>query len=346
MISSRENYLRAVEFRHPEWIPCSVSFAPVVWHIHREALEELVLDHPLLFPEFKAGSVQYDDYPVVYREGERFTDNWECTWFNNKGGIEGQVVGHPLEDWDALAAYRPPDPEYYSERGSRDWGKIRDDITERREEGLLTTGQGERLFDRLYFLRGFQNLMIDIADDDPHLPALISLLLEYEHKVVGKYLDIGVDIMGFHTDIGTQNGLMISPAKFRTYIKPLFKELFTTCRNEGTHVLLSSDGNILEIVDDLIDCGVSVHDPQYRANTLQGIKRHYQGKLCINLDLDRQMFGFCSPEDIWNHVHTSVDTLSLPEGGLMISGSIWDDVTPLGNIKALCEAVEKICFNV
>ena len=78
-------------------------------------------------------------------------------------------------------------------------------------KGSLRLGYAERLFDRLYFLRGFENLMIDIATDDRRLPRLIDMLLEYEQKFVRKWLAIGVDAIAFHTDIGTQNGLMISP---------------------------------------------------------------------------------------------------------------------------------------
>jgi hypothetical protein len=43
------------------------------------------------------------------------------------------------------------------------------------------------------------------------------------------------------------------------------------CRAAGAHALLSSDGYMLDIVDDLIECGVSCHDPQVSANGLEGI---------------------------------------------------------------------------
>jgi hypothetical protein len=67
------------------------------------------------------------------------------------------------------------------------------------------------------------------------------------------------DQVGFHTDIGTQDRLMLSPRLFRKYIKPLFKTVFQTYRKAGVHVYLHSDGHLLEIVDDLVECGVSVH---------------------------------------------------------------------------------------
>lgn len=343
-MTERENYLRTIEFRNSEWIPCSVGFSPATWHKYREKLEELVLRHPLIFKDYKRGSIDFDEFPPGYREGEYYRDNWGCLWYSAQGGLEGQVVEHPLADWKALHTYKMPDPFFKVERGKRNWKKIKENIEGRKRKGLLTVGDGERLFDRLYFLRGFENLMIDFASDAPELPRLIEMLLDYEMRLVSKWLEIGVDVIAFHTDIGTQNSLMISPKKFRRYIKPMFKKIFATCRKAGTHVSLSSDGRLLEIIDDLVECGVSIHDPQLRANTLEGIERVYKGKICIKLDLDRQMFPFCKPKDIKRQVKEVVEKLSSPQGGLMIFGSVYGGDVSLENIEALCKAMEEYCL--
>lgn len=346
MMTDRENWLRVVEFRHPERIPCSISLAPLTWHVHRERLQDVLLKHPLLFPGYQKGAQDFDSFGAVYREGEYYTDNWGCVWYNTIGGLEGQVVGHPLEDWSALDTYEFPDLMTKTERGNRDWNQEREALTSAREHGALVGGNGERLFDRLYFLRGFENLMMDFATDDPHLQVLIDRFTEYQERLVRMYLDIGVDVVSFHTDIGTQNALMISPAQFRRYIKPMFARLFQQIRAAGAHVVLSSDGRLTEIVDDLIECGVSVHDPQLRANTLEGIEKHYKGRLCANVDLDRQMWAFCSPSEIEDQVKQVMDRLYMPEGGLMISASVWDANTPLENIDALCTALERHVLSI
>jgi hypothetical protein len=341
MITVRENWLRVVEFRSPEWIPVSLGFAPIVWRTYRERLEEIILRHPVLFPGHKEGSVDFDaPFGPVYREGEYYRDNWGCLWYNAQDGLEGQVVESPLADWEALESYQPPDLLTQTERGSRDWTAIAAAVAKQKEQGHLTWGDGERLFDRLYFLRGFENLMMDFATDDPHLPRLIEMLTEYEMQLVKRWLALGVDVIGFHTDIGSQKALMISPAKFRQYVKPMFKELFQTCRRAGTHVSLSSDGCLLEIVDDLIECGVSVHDPQVRANTIDGIARAYKGRLCATVDLDRQMFPFCTPDDIWRQVEEAVTKVGTPQGGLMLAAAVYGADVPLENIEALCAALE------
>ncbi len=343
-MTDRENWLRAIEFRSPERIPCSVSLSPATWREHREALEELVLAHRLLFPDHESGSVDYDYNPPGY-EGT-FRDNWGCLWYAvpDGTGMEGQVIESPLADWRALDSYRTPDVETKTERGERDWNEVAERLRLAEQKGLPRRGSGERLFDRLYLLRGFENLMIDIATEDERLPRLIDLLVDHELALVRKWLDIGVDAIGFHTDIGTQKALMISPRQFRKYIKPMFKEIFSVCREAGAHVLLSSDGRLLEIVDDLINCGVSRHDPQLRANTLAGIEAAYKGELCIELDLDRQMFPFCTPQDIRRQIEDVIARLGSPEGGLMISGSISGPNVPLQNIEALCSALEELCW--
>jgi hypothetical protein len=345
VLTDRENYLRTLEFRNPEWIPCSIGISPASWRRLRGALEEVCLRHPRLFPGFQRGSVDFDYLPPVYRQGEYFRDNWGCLWYNALSGVEGQVVEHPLADWSALDTYRPPDWHQLGERGPRDWDQIRRGIDEQRRAGTLVRGDGERLFDRLYFLRGFEALMLDFATEDPHLPRLIEMLWEYERGLVDRWLEIGVDVIGFHTDIGTQNSLMISPAHFRRYLKPMFKDLFTSCRQAGVHVNLSSDGRLLEIVDDLIECGISCHDPQLRANTLEGIARCYRGRLCVNLDLDRQMFSFCTPAEIRDQVRQVRDRLASPAGGLMMLAQFYDEHVQVENIEAMAQAMEVFCLS-
>ena len=236
-MNERENYLRAVEFRQPEWIPVTVSILPATWMKYREELEAIVLRHPELLPSFTRGKTDYDECPVAYRTGYH-RDNWGCLWYTAVRGLLGRIVEHPLAEWESMAEYKPPDFLTEGEYGSQDWNEIEKEIRNRKADGLLTTGAGGELFTRFYFLRGFENLMVDIATDDPNLPMLIEMILDYEMKLVNKWLELEVDVMSFHTDIGAQNGLMIHPEKFRQYFKPIFSKLFSLCREKGVHVFL------------------------------------------------------------------------------------------------------------
>ena len=337
----RNNYLRTVEFRHPDWIPCSISIFPAIWARHREKLRDLLAQYPFIFGPFVGLRREFDNIPREHRPNTYYVDNWKCGWYVSQGGYEGQVQNHPLADWDQFSNYQFPDPLKYTERGQQHWAGLKWAFRIARKKGILTAGGGERLFDRFYFLRGFEPLMKDFATNNSNLPHLIQKLQDHEIILTNKWLSMGVDQMFYHTDIGTQDRLMISPRQFRQYIKPMFKAIFQIVRKSGAHVYLSSDGYLLDIVDDLLECGVSIHDPQERANSIEGIAKHYKGKLCIDLDLDRQSFPFLSPEGIKRQIKKAVETLSSSEGGLMMKAEIADPNIPLENIKAICDSFQE-----
>ncbi|MDP7673760.1 MAG: uroporphyrinogen decarboxylase family protein [Dehalococcoidia bacterium] len=249
---------------------------------------------------------------------------------------------HPLERYDALATYQPPNSLIYTERGLRgDWTRIRKNVETARKGGQLTTGGGDRFFERLHFLRGYENLMADFADNGPQLQQLISMVLDNNIILVNKWLEIGVDVMGFGDDLGTQTATMMSPRHFSKHLKPGYTKMFEVCRAADTHVRLHTDGHVLEIVDDLIACGVTVLNPQVRCNTIEGIESTCKGKVCVDLDLDRQGFPFWTPKEIKAHIYEAVEVLGSPEGGLMLYAECEPDV-PLENIEAICEAFEKV----
>ena len=124
----------------------------------------------------------------------------------------------------------------------------------------------------------------------------------------------------------------------------MFAGLLQRCRQAGTHIFLSSDGYVLEIADDLMECGIAMLDPQLRANSLKGILRAYKGKIRTTVDLDRQGLTFLTPQGIDEQVKEVVDAVGDAKGALMIAGRVWGADVPLRSIAALCEAIESYCF--
>ena len=337
-MTNEENYLRTVEFRHPEWIPCSVSLMPATWARYREDLEDIVMRHPIIFGSYEKGSRDFDSFGTSYTKGA-YTDEWGCEWENIRTGLDGQVVGHPIKSWDEVKDYEAPDP-----MAGRDWEKIGESLKKAREEGRLARGGGLPhgfMFQRLYYLIGFEKLMMGIAEGRPEVELLINKVFTHNMAAINKYLKLGANFMNFGDDMGNQVRLPMSPAHFRKYLmEPCFSKLFGACKDAGAHVYLHSDGHILEIIGDLVEYGLTVINPQIRANTLDGLVKECKGKVCVNIDLDRQLFPFCSPEDIEEHVKEAAMKLGSKEGGLMLHAECEPDV-PLENIEAVCRSLEK-----
>ncbi|NOY83088.1 MAG: hypothetical protein GXP31_18975 [Kiritimatiellaeota bacterium] len=309
-----DNYWRAIEFRRPERIPARVSLMPATWKKHRDALEEIVLRHPALFPGFKPGSRDYDAIPRAQYRAGTWTDPWGCVWENLEEGLDGIVVSSPLTRREDVRTFQPPPPGAGLPHGF--------------------------MFMRLYYLRGFEELMLDFAEEPPELQILIDKVFEYNMGELRRMLEAPPRMMGFGDDLGMQDRFPISPAKFRQYLIPCYRALYQACHEAGSKVYMHSDGRIIDVLPDLIDCGVNVINPQIRANSLPDLVRTCKGRVCVNLDLDRQLFPFCTPEEIDAHVREAVEALSSPEGGLMLVAECEPDV-PLENIEAICVALEK-----
>ncbi len=344
------NQLKTIYFDHPEWTPATVSFLPATWIHYREDLEEIVLAHPRVFPGFRKGAVDFD-FPRMWNptyESGRHRDCWGVVWENVERGVDGYVVEHPLADWADFDAWkaRRPDPltdDWFGPRG--DWADLARHLQAAKDRGGIATAGGLLhgfFFMNLYYLRGFENLMLDMATEEPRLDELIAILQDYCVTVVQQNLAAGAEMILLGEDLGMQTALPISPATWRRYVKPTYEAMFGPCRDAGVPVYLHSDGHILEIIDDLIEVGVRMLNPQIRANGLAGLQQVARGRVALDQDLDRQLFPFVSPSAIEDHVGEVYEGLYLPEGGLSFKAEAGPDV-PLANIDALCRAFEKLC---
>src|SRR6266540_3173589 len=98
-MSFEEDKYKAITFDHPELIPVSANFLPAAWMKYREALDEVISRHPLLFGK-PHDQRDYDAVSGTYVEGEHI-DAWGCVWSNIKNGMEAIVTGHPLPTREA-----------------------------------------------------------------------------------------------------------------------------------------------------------------------------------------------------------------------------------------------------
>lgn len=346
-VSYRENFLRAIEFRAPEFIPCRISVSWPVWNIYRDRLEELASEHPLVFRGFRRGSIEYRGEPRVLRSGRTLRDPFGCVWAFPIEGLQGQVVEHPLSDWSMFKGFRLPDPEEgvpVEGGGLIPWSRVYEGLERAREADEPVAGNMPHgfFFQRLYYLRGFTNLMKDFIRRPPQLYELIDALTEYNLALVERFLKFkGLDIISFGDDLGLQNRMPISPETFREFIYPSYRRIFNRVREAGVHVYLHSDGHVMEVVEQLIEAGVGILNIQDFVNGVESIADLCKGRVCVDLDIDRQrILPFGTPEDVRRHIEHTVKTLSLREGGLMLIAGIYPP-TPLENIEALVEAMEK-----
>lgn len=310
---------QAIRLEYPDTIPVTVGLLPAMWIRYGSELQRLVDQYPQFFNGLKMDLEHIEDHlPPSYRQGVYF-DEWGCEWHNAHAGNEAIVVKHPIQTEEDVLNLKIPDCR----------------------DGRLPHGF---MYLRLLDLCGFENAMIWFAEEDETIQTLIDKVLEYNLYQVAAVLPRMEEIIYFGDDLGTQKGLAIGPERWRKYLKPCFRKLYGLVKayKPDQLIYMHTDGCIWEIMPDLVECGVDIINPQFRANGLDNLVRVCRKDqiIPINLDLDRQMFPQATPSQLKDHVAECVESLYLPQGALGLSIEFNYEV-PLENIAAVLDAAEK-----
>jgi uroporphyrinogen decarboxylase len=168
------------------------------------------------------------------------------------------------------------------------------------------------------------------------------MLEEFNTGLVRNYIKHGkAEWMGFAEDLGMQRGPMLSPQNFTDYIQPSYRRLMNMAHAAGCIVHVHADGDLRALMDDLLDCGVDVLNLQDLVNGIDWIAQHLVGRICIDLDIDRQhITPYGTPARIDALLREEVEKLGSRQGGLMMIYGLYPGV-PLANAKALMDAMER-----
>jgi uroporphyrinogen-III decarboxylase len=114
--------------------------------------------------------------------------------------------------------------------------------------------------------------------------------------------------------------MLISPATFREFFKPLLAEIIQIYKRAGLFVFFHSCGHVEPIVPDLIEIGVDVlHPVQKRANDQVGLKRKYGDQIAFAGGMDTQYtFTLGTPEEVRAEALKQIALLG--QGGGYIAG--------------------------
>lgn len=344
----KDNHIRAIRFETPDFIPMRFHINDACWNNYpQDALCDIIEAHKLLFPWFERPKGKYTpSYDLNARKDAPYTDGFGCVWTTAEDGITGTVTGHPLADWAAFDTWRCPNPETHNGLYPIDWAAEKK-VIDGCKAGGHNVWRGLRhghTFLQLCDLRGYENLIFDFADGEPLLWKLIERVERFNTELVKRYLDMGADIITYAEDLGMQTGPMLSPAHFNTYIKPVYQRMMKLARDKGAAVHMHSDGDIRLLADGLVEGGVEVLNLQDLVNGIDWIAERFKGKVCIDLDIDRQIITpQGTPAQIDALIKEEVKKLGGKQGGLTMVYGLYPGV-PLKNIAAVMDAMEKYAY--
>lgn len=347
MMTERENLLRAVRRDSPAHVPYCFSLCESQERNFRSQTGSLdymeYFRMPFRYVEILP-TTHRQDYSMFFRSLPEKTviDEWGVA--HEPSGMEHftrmhhpmagfisprQVLDFPMPD--VLADYR--------------WEGFGQRVSETKARGLAAVYSAVQIFEPAWYLRGLENLLLDMLSDDEMALACLDRMTGIQSALSARAAAGGVDIIVFGDDVGTQKGMMMNPELWRKWLKPGMKAAIAASKAENPDVVAyyHSDGVIYDIIPDLIEIGVDVLNPvQPECMDPALLKMQYGGRLSFWGTIGTQTtMPFGTPADVEDCVKRVIDTVGRGGGLVVAPTHLLEPEVPWENILALVRAVEK-----
>jgi uroporphyrinogen decarboxylase len=313
-----------------------------------DVMEKLSIDVRGLFP---LNSHNWNVTAIDAGDNWKYHDEWGLTQHKPKpDGLYFSVVKSPL-DQAGLTVEEVRDYAWPDTGDARRIAGLRELAERYRAQGqaVMIKGVLAGIFEMSQRVRGMQNIMIDLASNEPlacaFLDKMVELKIKFWETALTQLGDL-IDVISEADDYGTQTSQLISPRMFRKLFKPRLQTLFTRIHQLAPNAKLffHSDGNIRPILPDLIEIGIDILNPIHITATgmePSALKRDFGKDVCFwGGGVETQsVLPFGTPQEVKDNVRRNVDALA-PGGGYVFNTihNIQADVPPQ-NIVAMIEAL-------
>lgn len=353
VISVRENFLKAARRQHPTWVPLDFGMSRgALRQFHEHAGKDA---DPCEYFKFDGAWLG----PSGTR---RATPDWKKLYYNAGSLPEGATID---PEWGTAHLYNPASDDqmdFFPLRNVVTAQEVDDypwtDVTapyrfeglaervaqKQREDRPVFVG-GFGFFEELWHLRGFEQLMLNMAEESPVARRLFDRLRE-THVVKAELLaQSGADILQCGSDVATQRGPLMSPAMWRQYVFPVMRDSIRAAKkiNPDLLVIYQSCGNVSSMIDGFLEAGIDILDPcQPECMDIFELKRRHGKDLTFHGGIGVQsVLPHGTPEEVKEMVRRTIDIMNQGGGYLCSSSHSLGQDIPWRNVLAFVEAVRE-----
>ncbi len=275
---------------------------------------------------------------VPHELNEVYTDEWGVTYRKNGWPIIAQV-NTPVKSREDWQNYRMPAVN------SPGRLKILNDVIKANDSDLAVAAGFLGPFTMMsWYLMDFETLSMTMFIDPDLVHDMSGTFVDWALEAAAfAYGTGGVDAFHISDDWGGTSGLLISPDQFREFFLKPFEKLVSGLKAYGVPVIMHNDGNLWEILDDLVSTGIDAYHPVEKAATMDlvTVKQKYKGRICpIGNVNNKTTMVTGTPEDVIKETILCLRE-GAPGGGYILATdhSLHDDI-PLENAMALINTVK------
>ena len=340
MATGKENLARAITFTKPKYLPVQID-VNFNWLIEKDPAKQreiiaLMEERPvnMIVRGYHAPKTDLQSDQIGIEE---WSDEWKVGWLDDGHGA--RTTYHPLEEgYHLLENYDFP------EAGVKEWFDSARKWFEGNKDKYAVGTVWFTLFERLWMLRGFNNMLMDPYIDKKNFFSLQEKVVDFNLAQINHWSELKADAVYFSDDWGSQRALLMNPDDWRRIYKPAYRKMFRKARDNGMHVFMHLCGNVIDIIPDLIDIGLNVLNPvQPQAMDIRELSEKFGGHLCFYGGIDVQgTLVNGTRDEIKKEVNQLVKLLGGFNGGYIggTSHSIMPE-TPLDNIIYMFEALKE-----
>ncbi|MGC8785399.1 MAG: uroporphyrinogen decarboxylase family protein [Armatimonadota bacterium] len=211
------------------------------------------------------------------------------------------------------------------------------------EKGYFVAGFAGHIFETAWQLIGFERTFRDFIENPEFVEWVLEKITQDNCFKARRLAEAGVDMVQFGDDVGMQDRLMMRPEVWRRFLKPRLAREIAAAREVRPNIPVwyHSDGNIADIIEDLIEVGVTVLNPvQPECLDMDWVKRRFGGRLAFWGTIGTQtVMPFGKPEDVKRAVKEMIDRFA--PGLVLAPTHVIEPDVPWENILAFFEAVEE-----
>jgi len=268
-------------------------------------------------------------------------DEWGVWWrggeFHHFARIESPLRG--LQDMARIQQYPWPDLDqpYRFEN-------LRERVEQWHRQGLAVTGYAGSVFERSWYIRGLEDLMMDMLTAPRTAHFFLERTATFQKHAAVQFARAGVDIVITGDDVAGQKGLLMSLETWRQFLKPRLAATVRAVKavSPATYIFYHSDGNVEPVIPDLIDIGIDILNPvQPECMEPAAIKHRYGDRLSFwgTVSVQRTM-PLGSPQDVRAEVRARIHEVGRGGGLILAPAHVLGPETPWENIVAFFEAAD------
>lgn len=219
---------------------------------------------------------------------EYYDDIWGNIWARMTDGCAaGEIFKPAIEDWAQLKDFQIP--QYDFEEAVNSYRKG----FENGEDKFKLAWMPGWVFASSRYLRKMEIYLMDMLLYPEELKQLHEKVAGVFEQLIRAAGEAGGEGIVFCEDMGTQNGLLFSPALWQEYFGDLYSRLFGLAHECGMKVFMHSCGQNRQILEPLLQAGVNCFQfdqpTVYDMADLSQLLKKYKAALWSPIDIQKIM---------------------------------------------------------